>query len=398
MTKKVLFLHEGTFPGGFAMSNRLRLYMKMLNGSDLTTRIVIPRRNVTSQELEYENALINFLWLNPISKNIFLRKFSYLIQDFKWVKYIIQNRNQIDVVFISAMSIWPMFLITLTSNLFKKKIICELNEYPFSSQGGNFIDDLEFYKVFRRRFMEGFILKRIKSVISISGELSSYIKKINSNIEIFEIPILCDSDYFKLVNSEKSMVNENQNYIVHASHLSEYKDGFISVLKAIGTFNLSLSEKEKIHIYITSNHIPPLLFEPMNQVIQSFNLNEYIHFIGYQNDADLFNLYSNATFLIINKPNNLQNKYNFPTKLSEYLYYSKVLIVSLNTAMAKYLINNRNCVVFKNNDSDDLLEKIKYVFSNKLNQDYLKMEAVNTVENNFDYKVHQINFQNAFLN
>ena len=66
--------------------------------------------------------------------------------------------------------------------------------------------------------------------------------------------------------------------------------------------------------------------------------------------------------------------------------------------MAKYLTNNRNCVVFKNNDSDDLLEKIKYVFSNKLNQDYLKMEAVNTVENNFDYKVHQINFQNAFLN
>ncbi len=396
-SKRLLFLHEGTFPDGFAMTNRLKMYMKMLVGNNNPSKIIIPRRNQNFQFLEYEETEIDFLWDKPIHTNIFLRKISYLVQDLKWAKYIFKNRKQIDIIFIAAMSIWPMFLITVIGKLFKKTIVCELNEFPFSSQGGNYIDDLKYYKIFRRKFMEFAILKHIHSVISISNDLTQYIKKINSKIIIIEIPILCDVMYFKSFSLNMNSKTPDHKYIVHASHLSEYKDGFLTVLNAIGSYNLKLNDLDKIHIYITSNQIPPLLLESVNEVIINYELKDYIHFIGYQDDGQLFNLYSNASFLVINKPINLQNKYNFPTKLSEYLYFSKALIVSVNTAMSNYLKNELNCLIFKNNDSEDLLNTIHSLMEKEYRNGILNIAGKNTVENNFDFNVHKANFQNVFL-
>lgn len=394
--KGVIFLHEGTFPDGYAMAFRLRMYTEMLE-NDFDVKVLVPRLPKSNDNSKKYHLFT--LWNRNVSSNILVRKLSYYIQDLKWTYFLYQNRNQFDVIFVAAMSIFPLLVITLFAKLFSKRLILELNEFPYSSQGGNFIDDLNGYKRYRRFLTENLIYKNIFGVISISPKLTQYIKKLVPNISVVEIPILCDVQYFKSLDSIESFQTPKQKYTVHASNLSEYKDGFSTNLKAIGKFNLEqVREDDKIHLYITLDGIPPLLSQSINQILTTYDLHSFVHFIGYQDDISLFNLYKNAAFLIINKPINLQNDYNFPTKLSEYLYFSKALLVSTNNAMDQFLEDSQNCLKFESNNDQDLLNLIKKLLSNQIQMNGLNFNARNTVTQHFDFRMNAAKLNLFFRN
>ncbi len=395
--KNILFLHEGTFPEGFAMAFRLKMYFKMLDDNLFNYKIIVPRKS-TIASIENNDSHIDYLWKEVVPQNKFLRKFLYIIQDFKWTIQLFKNRKNIDVIFVAAMSIFPLFLITLISKILGKKVILELNEYPYSSQGGNALDDLEIYKKYRRFITEKFIYKNIYGVVSISPKLSEYIIKINNQLKVVEIPVLCDVDYFKNIESlsptEKKV--PTHKFTVHASNLSEYKDGFSTNLKAIGEYNQSVQEIEnKIHLIITLNGIPHLLESSLRPIIDHYQLNDYLHFVGYLDESELYNLYKNAEFLIINKPDNLQNTYNFPTKLSEYLYFGKILLVSTNHAMDQYLEKNVHCKKFESNNFEELTSFIQETMSLGNNFSY-REASQRLVENEFDYKSNANEFNQYF--
>lgn len=392
--KSLIFLHEGTFPEGYAMAFRLRMYIEMLEDK-FDVQVIVPRKPKTKQSsLKYK---LTALWQTNLPSNIFLRKLSYYIQDFKWTYCLMKQRNHFDAVFVAAMSIFPLILITLFCKLYSKKLILELNEFPYSSQGGNFIDDLNWYKKYRRFLTENLIYRNIFGVISISPKLTQYIKRLVPHIHLVEIPILCDVQYFNSLDVQTSSEPVKKRYTVHASNLSEYKDGFSTNLKAIGKFNLEQNtEDDKIHLYITLQGIPSLLFQSINEILVNYHLHSYVHFIGYQEDKDLFELYKNADFLIINKPKNLQNDYNFPTKLSEYLYFSKALLVSTNDAMDQFLIDSKNCLKFQSNNDEDLYNLIKNLISNSFQLNELNLNARNTVIEYFDYRMNATQINHFF--
>lgn len=394
MSKRLLFFHEGTFPDGYAMAFRLRMYLEML-GDDFDVKVVLPRKPKSNVSINKYH--LTSLWQAVLPQNIFLRKLSYYIQDFKWVYLLIKQRKQFDIVFVAAMSIFPLFLISLYVKIFSKKLVLELNEYPYSSQGGNFIDDLDWYKRYRRFLTEKIVFKNVFGVISISPKLTQYIKNLKPSVQVVEIPILCDIHYFNSIDISASALTQNRKYTVHASNLSEYKDGFSTNLKAIGKFNLDqINDEEKIHLFITLDGIPSFLFQAIDKILKENNLYSYVHFIGYQDDKTLFSLYKNAEFLIINKPKNLQNDYNFPTKLSEYLFFSKALLVSTNDAMDQFLVDSHNCLKFESNNDHDLYMLIKGLLANNLQINDLNANAINTVNQNFDYRVNALKIKKFF--
>ena len=90
----IVFLHEGTFPDGFAMAFRLRMYIEMLKTDKFELQVLVPRKS--NQSIHSDNYKLRTLWNAPLPKNIFIRKISYYVQDIKWLIQLFKYKSEFD--------------------------------------------------------------------------------------------------------------------------------------------------------------------------------------------------------------------------------------------------------------------------------------------------------------
>lgn len=387
---KVTALFNGTYPNGGPMAKRLHLYCKGLNELGHTTEIIIPHETVNprkQQALSYSVQGsydgVNYRYLSPSlvrSTNFFKRRFSDLKGNIKSLWYLFWTAKP-DIILLIDIRNYLAVLVLFLNFFFRLKVVYELNEHPliFKSKYGVLFD-----RIFVYPFLDGFIV--------ISKPLQVLLSKINRNrAKIILLPIIVEDKVSEL--KKNSLADLKTPYILHSGGLIDSKDGIIGMLEA---FLMVLERNIELNFFLTGSP-DKLLINRLNEVFkENLEALSKVKFLGYLQE-DLLKVYqANSTLFIINKPNNLQNNYCFPTKLGEYLSFSKPLIITNVGEVCNYFTDGYNAYVVEPDRPEQIADKIVHIINSPSLSNQVGLQAKKLISSSFDYRLQANNLE-AFL-
>ncbi|MFT3682728.1 MAG: glycosyltransferase [Ferruginibacter sp.] len=334
----VIIFFGGNYKGHSASASRTALYVKGLTENGIGVKVI-------SNYKPLRGRLAHLLWtyISPLSSCRTILKQPaddaiLLVYASGWVKYIF---------------IW------IAARLRKMKFVVEVNEKPYTPYG-SWLSEIKFLKWINSFMHRHIAMKLPDGFIAISKNLEDYLKE-NGRSEIVKIPIIIDPSAGAAESSK--LENVQKPFLLHAGALSEQKDGIVGVFEAFAIANTQLGGE--LYFYLTDKVAPQQTLTSIRQIVKEYNLEKKVIFLGLIPKADLLAYQKECSMLILNKPDNEQNKYNFSTKLGEYLILGKPVIYTPVGEMDLYLKDNYNAFKVPEGDSRSLAEAIVKIIANK---------------------------------
>lgn len=357
---KILILISGEYPGPSAGAKRVSYYKRGLIEND-------------------NNSIVDIKEFKASPKNRFEVFANLIISPLKVFFQFLLTKGKYNILFIYGFDWFTLILLSIAGKVKGIKLVLEVNEKP-GSVYGNFITEWKLVRGviirmthFSYRFMDGFVV--------ISDLLGEFVKKHSSkHAKIIKIPIIVDIGRGML---ELKRPDAKFPYLLHTGSLSDRKDGIIEVFEAFIIANRYL--KNHLHFYLTSKIATKDDWQKINTMIEKSDSKDYVHFLGDISEQDLLSFQKYCSLTVINKYSNEQNLHNFPTKLGEYFSFGVPVLTTAVGEMGKYLTDEENTYIFKENNVKELASKMVEVI---LNQDKSRLIGKNGKEIariNFNY-------------
>lgn len=366
---KINALSTSGYPPQYSpMSHRLHCYMLALKEEGNEVKVYF--FSSESEKGEYEG--IPYESIKFDYKNYFIFPPSYLIL-FRNALYPIIK--EAEVFFHSEDRISKILNIQKIANEYNVKTVIELNEYPYSFKSRRL--EFGFLQLIRQKIFFHFVLPKTGGVIAISKNLEVIAKKFNN--KVIRVPILT-----KNLEIKRTPNLNKTPYILHAGALNENKDGIKAIIEA---FNIAQRELNgNLNLVFTVKNGLPSLMRWIDVFIRKNKLNDKIIFKGTVGKEELDSLYNDCLLAIVNKPNNLQNTHNFPTKLTE-LLPRKIPVIVSNTGELNYYFENKvNAIVVKANNINEISEGILQIATDKNLADKISSNGLTLSQNKLFYR------------
>ena len=201
--------------------------------------------------------------------------------------------------------------------LFKKlHIFIEKSEYPeLHLSTDPFILRLLF-KIYLRT------CRKVDGLLLISRALSDYYEKKGvdkSKILIVNMTV----DPSRFVNLKKS--SRRPDYIAYCGAVSNYKDGVDDLIKAFAIVSKHIND---VKLYIIGGFPFNKDKEDDYALVNSLGLSDRVVFTGPVSRDIMPQMLKDAKALVLARPNNIQSRYGFPTKLGEYLLTENPVVLT----------------------------------------------------------------------
>lgn len=390
-----------SYPDGHAATSRIRCYAKaLLEQGDHVE--VVSLRNVQPLvgqkwflEKELDGVRFRVISNQETSSNRWLRYIWASVGPVLLLLHTIGTMRKSDVFFIYSNHTLTQLLMMVALRGAGKKVVLEVNEYPHSTEGG---------KISRlapvRKFLKTFTLRGIfpipHGIVVISKSLEEIAAQYAPRGKVLLIPILVDRLSPLLIDTRPQL---KDFYLIHAGTLSEQKDGILAVVEAFARAHRALLDLHGIRLkfYLTNNITQPQTWRGIESIIDRYGLKDEVMVIGFCEEEDLENLLRNALVLIINKPDNTQNRFNFPTKLGSYLASGRpVVFAGRQVEASRYLRHEQNAIIAPADDSDQIAAAIVRCYSDKGFAEKIGTSGVETVKKHFIYDQHGPNLSQFF--
>lgn len=199
-----------------------------------------------------------------------------------------------------------------------RKVIREINEWPLSVTWG---------ESRLKQWIEIHILpKFFDGFICISDVLVEFCREHGRrNVPIFKLPMTVDVDEIEGVEKGCRCTAEGKPLVVYAGSMTEAKDGVETLKKAMEGVDAELL------------------------------------MISGKTHAEAVAIMKSADCLVLARPDSLQARAGFPTKLGEYLATGIPVVVTKTGEIARYLEDGRNAYLVEPGDVKGLAEKISWV-------------------------------------
>lgn len=356
----MIILYSGEFPGVSAGAKRIALYQKGLEEAGVEADVVSTFR-ATKNRL-----------------GVYLSSF---FQPFFAFNAIMRQTHKHKLIFVYGYDWDSLLLIRLATKIQRQKMILEINEKPGACYGNRFTE-LPVVKFVSLFMLTRFALPIIDGFIVISEQLKDYIRPFQkTNSKVLKVPVLINPDISVLPKADNSIFTP---FLLHAGALSERKDGIIGVFEAFAMVNKKMNNI--LHFYLTSKVAPKEVWVQITNIIEQHNLNGLVHFTERLTEEELLYYQQQCSMLILNKPDNEQNRNNFPTKLGEYLRLKKNVIYTPVGEMANYLMDGFNAFEIPTSRSDLLAEKIRYILNNPVDVNRIAENGFALTQNEFNYQ------------
>ena len=381
---KVIYTGAFRFPNGDAASQRVLGIGKSLRSVGYDVIYCgweqQPRKeDLTNGKYYYEGfEYYSQAELDIVNKNIFQKTYNFVFKGLRtinWIKHYIKKEKIDYIISYNANSLFLLilFLLCKRNNI---KMIGDCTEWYGANHlpGGKFgIPNLD------NNLRIKTIYPLIKNVIVISSFLKTYLDKKRCHTII--IPPLVDLKEEKWINSN-----------IMDSTLSK---PVIKLIYAGDPGNKDLLQNIFDVLEIVNKHGTKFIFNVLgvkkeyfiNKYFKSeLDIPSYINCYGRVPLNEVPKYYKQNNFSILIRENKRYANAGFPTKLVESLSAGIPIIVNDTSDITNYIKNNINGFVVSNGKIQsilDCLSKIELIEQDVFNR--MKIEAINTAINNFDY-------------
>jgi len=373
----VLILTGGYgFPVGDAYTNRVLAFANgfIKNGCKVTLLIIYPGRN---NQAEKHGSIDGFDYYfctslkwpdNPLQKKI--TGFTGIVNAISLLSKI-HNQNPIDAVLTFSQKFSQNFPVYLFTRFKKVTFIRENNEFPrIVLKRGN--SSLNFYEILYfslvNRLYDGYIY--------ISKALVEFNRPfIGENMPVIIVPIIVDNERFDM----QHIGHEKQ--ITYCGNLFGDKDGVKILISAFA----------RIH-KIFPDYILRLIGDISNKT-EYANLVDFaeekgilskIEFTGFVHRTIIPALLKQSSLLVLARPDNIQAKGGFPTKLGEYLATGRPVLVTSVGDIPDYIHDGVNGFLAKPGSVEDFAEKLILVLSNYSKSERIGIKGKKLTQKDFD--------------
>lgn len=205
---------------------------------------------------------------------------------------------------------------------------------------------------------KGFDLKRYKrevykvdGMFVISRALKDYYMSLGvpeNKIEIVNMTV--DSHRFIGLNKQSS-----EKYIAYCGTASNNKDGVDELIKAFAIVHKSHPD---VKLYIIGKTPDKKDASGNFKLIEDLGVRDFVVFTGIVSTDDMPQLLKNATILALDRPDSLQARCGFPTKLGEYLLTENPVVVTRVGDIPLFLKDGESALLAEERNPQDFSSKI----------------------------------------
>lgn len=329
--------------------------------------------------LQYKNCIGLF----PKIERYFYSLFSVL----KLWSYFFKNKKNTAFIFAFSTHASQLFWQILISKFFRVPIVYYLVEEQISLHGQSKPKSIQkkikrwLTEFFDYRFQYLILFRLCDYVGCITKELQNYLIT-NWNYNLENILFLPNVKY--LTNETVKQVYEFDN---SKKVLEIYYGGEINFQKE--DLPLLISEILKIRNDVSSYLRITITgygkdAEKLMKFIDENHFNEWVHFKGFVDVGEQIKLLEKSDICLVLKTDIEFNKYNFPTKLLDYLYFGKLVFLTPLAPYSQFFTDRYNCIIINKVNSDNLTNQFNWILNNDDKVKFVKQNAFKTVIENYN--------------
>lgn len=325
-----------------------------MSGCEVELWIIYPGRKtgVLSKTGIVDSVPYRYLTAKISSKNLIIKKLIGLSGIFIAVLKVISNNSRIDAIISFCGSSFQNSPVSFFSHIKKILFFREISEYPKQvlKRGINGLTDNENNRIKKR-------LKYFSGLFCISNNLKSYFEQFHHfNKPVLVVPITVDLDRFKNISGSVP-----ENYITYCGNLFGDKDGVDILIKAFAKISRKYSNYK---LQLIGNINDDEGFIQLKKLITETKLTDRIIFTRFIERDLLPPMLMNSAVLVLARPDNIQSRGGFPTKLGEYLATSRPVIVTAVGDIPEYIIDRFNGFLAQPGSIESFASRLSYVLDN----------------------------------
>ena len=321
---------------------------------------LIPWGDFAHCDKDFPGIRMRYLWKEKIARN---RVFRHLYKHWAYARFFFSLKKG-DKVLLLGMGEYLHFLVRRKGI----KVYHERTEHPQAVRASK-------YSFFNRHYNND--CSRADGIFVISHALKTYFESIGVAPErTHVINMVVDSNRFKNIKKENSTVP----YIAYCGKASNLKDGVDDLIKA---FAIVASKRPKVQLYIIGE--PPAKESDNHDLVEQLGVSDRIVFTGVVPASRMPQLLTNAQMLALARPNSLQNKYGFPTKLGEYLLTGNPVVVTRVGDIPLFLEHGLSAMMSDCRDVNAFAENIIWILDHPEEARIIGQKGKEVAEANFNY-------------
>lgn len=359
---RVSIVYSSAYPGPNPGAKRIALYVRGLRSAGVAANVICTYR--------------------PTSGRVWCLAWK-IIQPIIVVAHLVRRANKVDVIIAYGFGWVSLLTLRAYTLACGNRLVLELNELP-GAVYANWFTEWWLPKTINRLLLSRLVLPMIDGFIVISRALEEFVlREVGAGVAVIRVPILIDTHLSQRSTIDKQVTKP---FLLHSGALSDRKDGIVGVFEAFAKVNVELSGG--LHFYLTDSTAPHVTRMAINTIVRSYDLQANVHFLGMISEEELIWFQRNCSMLILNKPDNDQNRHNFPTKIGEYLRERRPIIFTPVGEMASFLTDGVNAIETPVDRPDILAKKIRFVLENPVHTDKLANHGYELAAAQFDFRNH----------
>lgn len=344
-THMIYFLNFQYCPNT-AAENRLQAYYHALDKMNVKATVIYihPDNHYSRNSTKFKNISTEYLW-NPYM--LYRGPFRKLTL-FRYIYKFLRKLKEGDIVYTYNVSL----LTKMCEGVKGVRVYAERTEHPDAAiafpNPHLSLSDSEILST----------LKNLSGLFVISKSLKEYYEKLGMNpSKIHIINMIVDANRFRDI--KKTACKEK--YIAYCGKVSNKKDGVDQLIKA---FALVCKQYQDIKLYIIGK--TPSQKDPSDnmQLIKYLGIEDRIVFTGVVSTEKIPQILKNAEMLALARPDNLQAKYGFPTKLGEYLLTENPVVVTSVGDIPLFLQDGVSAIVSEPSNVEMFARKLLWALDN----------------------------------
>ncbi len=176
--------------------------------------------------------------------------------------------------------------------------------------------------------------------------------------------------------------NECDPYIAYCGTASNTKDGVDELIKS---FSLVHSAHPEVKLLIIGKTPAPQEYSGNMELIRELGLTSSIVLTGTVSAEKMPSLLKDAAVLALDRPDNLQAQYGFPTKLGEYLLTENPVVVTKVGDIPRFLRDGESALIAPPSSPAEFAEKLIWALENKEAAGEIGKVGAQVARNNFNY-------------